>query len=124
MNLKKPQFWLLIFAAIFFVLTPVFHYQLDEGYPAIQQFAGYGKGTALGMSVILVLISVSLSISDKSKGKGLTDTDYLNMSICISDLLIFIAIAAVHKIESPWLLGLALYGAMASASQLIEGDVK
>jgi hypothetical protein len=124
MNLKKPQFWLLIFAVIFFILTPVFHYQLDRGNPLISQLDGYGKGTALGLSVLFVLISVSLSINDKSKGTGMTDTDYLNMSICISDLLIFIAIAVVHKIESPWLLGLALYGALASASQLIEGDVK
>jgi hypothetical protein len=124
MNLKKPQFWLLIFAAVFFILTPVFHYKLDKSDPTIPQLAGYGKGTALGLSVILVLISLSLSLNDKTKGQGMTKTDYVNMSVCISNLLVFIVISVVNKIDSPWLLGLALYGALASASQLIQEDVE
>ena len=124
MDLKKPQFWLLTFAAVFFILTPVFHFSLDKADPKIPQLAGYGKGIALWMSVILVLVSLSLSLSDKAKGKGLTKTDYVNMSVCVSNLLVFVAISIVHKLDSPWLLGLALYGAIAAAGQLVEGDVE
>jgi hypothetical protein len=115
-NLKSPSFWVLLVA--FLVATGGYFYAV------VNNVERHNRTKLLYLVAFLIVTSVILSVSTRYQtgGAGMTTIDWVNFSLCIASIVIFVAIHTYWGDERLWVLALTIFVALGLASQLIVED--